>query len=271
MTIQAFKPQSELLRNHIECYYFITRSKNDSNFRYNTFPSTNSILSITSGKIESHSKARIVFKGLSGSLFNAILTKPFEKPIEVEYISELSEITVYFKPLSIFNFIDKSDHKFVFKDDCVFLRYNTFESAFTDILNDRNIENKINTIESYFISRYKEFEIRYAKSALQLLSTANDTRISTISDELNISRKTLNSVFNKYLGRTPSTYRKIVRFRNSFNVKSDTLTSLAFKLGFFDQAHMIKEFKGITGTTPRSFFGKTRTIESNSIKWLIDE
>ena len=155
MEIEAFIPQNDLLKKHIECYYFINRSKSDKTFKYYTFPSNNTIVSLTNGEIESNTDGKVIINALSDSGFNCELTKPFFQPLEVEYSSEVSEITIYFKPLSIYNFLKSANHKFIFQDQCVLLREKTFLETFNKLLHERNSKVKSKCIEAYLLNIYE--------------------------------------------------------------------------------------------------------------------
>jgi AraC-like DNA-binding protein len=45
------------------------------------------------------------------------------------------------------------------------------------------------------------------------------------------------------------------------------LTTIAYAANYFDQAHMTKEFKSITGKSPKDFFKNLTTMEQGQINW----
>jgi AraC-like DNA-binding protein len=64
-----------------------------------------------------------------------------------------------------------------------------------------------------------------------------------------------------------------MRFRNSIKEKQkkrsfQNLTGLAHAMDFFDQSHMIKDFKSLTGHNPKDFFRKIQSPENSSINWI---
>lgn len=270
MLIQAYKPINPLLQEHIECYYFVSRSKNDPSFSYFTYPSVNNILSLTHGVIHKTSGNKVVIEKSSKSKFIAEFTKPFDTPLQIEYTSEISELTLYFKPCSAFNFIDPAYHDEFYTNETFLSYIPNLESVFKEILAEENETKKIEILENFFLNLFNEYPLPRVSKAIQLLEENPEIKIDKLAEELEISRKTLNQLFKKYIFRSPSNYRKVLRFRNSLSIKSDDLTSLAYTLGFFDQSHMIREFKGITGNTPKNFFSNVQSVENNSIKWMIN-
>ena len=73
--------------------------------------------------------------------------------------------------------------------------------------------------------------------------------------------------------KTPYEFRKITRFRKAlqkFNQQVDplSLTELTYILNYFDQSHLVKEFKELTGFSPKPFFKQLSTLENGTISWL---
>lgn len=83
-----------------------------------------------------------------------------------------------------------------------------------------------------------------------------------IENDLNtgISSRQLRRLFDFYIGDTAKTFSKVVRFQNILraNPSSQSLrqNKLFFDVGYYDQAHFIKEFKNFYGVTPSKAFGR---------------
>ncbi|MET2984426.1 AraC family transcriptional regulator [Aureibaculum conchae] len=75
-----------------------------------------------------------------------------------------------------------------------------------------------------------------------------------------ISPRQLRRLFKYYIGATPKSFSKVVRFQNILKAKPSTQSlrknKIFFDLGYFDQAHFIKEFKNFYGVTPSKAFGR---------------
>ncbi|MBC8182113.1 AraC family transcriptional regulator [candidate division KSB1 bacterium] len=67
-------------------------------------------------------------------------------------------------------------------------------------------------------------------------------------------------MFSKFIGITPKQYLKTIRFQLSLHKKAQNdklnITELAYESGYYDQAHLINEFKSLTGQTPKQYFDK---------------
>ncbi len=73
-----------------------------------------------------------------------------------------------------------------------------------------------------------------------------------------ISARQLRRLFEYYVGDTPKTFSKIIRFQNILRAKPSVQSlrqnKLFFDAGYYDQAHFIKEFKSLYGITPAKAF-----------------
>lgn len=75
-----------------------------------------------------------------------------------------------------------------------------------------------------------------------------------------ISQRQLRRLFEYYIGDTAKTFSKVVRFQNILRAKPSTQSlrqnKLFFDVGYYDQAHFIKEFKNFYGVSPSKAFGR---------------
>lgn len=75
---------------------------------------------------------------------------------------------------------------------------------------------------------------------------------------IGISPRQLRRLFDEYIGDSPKTFSKIVRFQHILQAKPSTenlrKNKLFFTAGYYDQAHFIKEFKTLFGNTPAAAF-----------------
>ncbi len=75
-----------------------------------------------------------------------------------------------------------------------------------------------------------------------------------------ISSRQLRRLFEFYIGDTAKTFSKVVRFQNILRAKPSSQSlrenKLFFDIGYYDQAHFIKEFKNFYGVTPSKAFGR---------------
>lgn len=79
-------------------------------------------------------------------------------------------------------------------------------------------------------------------------------------NELNtgLSPRQLRRIFNYYIGTTPKTFSQVVRFQYILSAKPSMQSlrdnRIFYDVGFYDQAHFIKDFKKFYGVTPSQAF-----------------
>ncbi|WP_108803907.1 helix-turn-helix domain-containing protein [Aquimarina sp. Aq107] len=73
-----------------------------------------------------------------------------------------------------------------------------------------------------------------------------------------LSSRQLRRIFNFHIGTTAKSFSNVVRFQHILNTKPSKQSlkenKLYFDVGFFDQAHFIKNFKTFYGVTPSEAF-----------------
>lgn len=81
--------------------------------------------------------------------------------------------------------------------------------------------------------------------------------------EVQVHKSTLEKNFKQSTGYTPKEYARIIRFNFLLNrvlFSPMNLTESSYEMGYFDQSHMIRDFKKVTGTTPTNFIEKKFTV-----------
>lgn len=87
--------------------------------------------------------------------------------------------------------------------------------------------------------------------------------IKDFCEDLQIHKSTLEKNFKQSTGYTPKEYARVIRFNFLLNrvlFSPMNLTECSYEMGYFDQSHMIRDFKKITDTTPTDFIEKKFTV-----------
>jgi len=123
-----------------------------------------------------------------------------------------------------------------------------------------NITEKLNNKLLHII---KEQDFKYDQrffNALQLIFQKNGFLDTEKELNTGLSSRQLRRIFNFYIGTTAKTFSNVVRFQYILNAKpskqSLKTNKLYYDVGFFDQAHFIKDFKTFYGVTPSKAFGR---------------
>ncbi|MEC5146026.1 AraC family transcriptional regulator [Chitinophaga sp. 212800010-3] len=88
--------------------------------------------------------------------------------------------------------------------------------------------------------------------------------IADVLRQFNLSYKALERKFSRVLGVSPSELVRIKRFSNAvhamYSGRFDSLTSIGYHCGYYDQSHFIREFRQMTRFSPREFLKEQFTI-----------
>lgn len=126
---------------------------------------------------------------------------------------------------------------------------------------EQNQHEIVQKLNQYFLkltaNQTFAFDNRFYRAFGLILDKAGDLNIEKDLDT-GISSRQLRRLFQFYIGDTPKTFSKIVRFQNILNSGSahqSLKNNKAFiDCGYYDQAHFIKDFKNLSGTTPSKLF-----------------
>lgn len=90
--------------------------------------------------------------------------------------------------------------------------------------------------------------------------------INEITAETGYSERYINKLFQAYMGISPKTMEKMIRFQAAIHAMNKSpnisLTDLALGLGYFDQSHFTKDFTSHSGMTPKKYL---KHIQENNL------
>ena len=87
--------------------------------------------------------------------------------------------------------------------------------------------------------------------------------VYAVAAELGVSERHLRRVFRETVGVSPKAFARIARFHRALGAAREEdgragWASIAAAAGYYDQAHLIAEFRAIAGVTPRVLVGEMR-------------
>lgn len=86
---------------------------------------------------------------------------------------------------------------------------------------------------------------------------AGQQRVDMLAQTACLGYKQFKRVFAEYVGANPKDYLRVIRFQKALHILQNqsvsSLTQLAYECGYYDQPHLIKEFKTFSGYTPAEY------------------
>ena len=197
--------------------------------------------------------------GVAGMTSSAIHV-PFARPVRT--------IAVRFKPGAAAHFFDLPLHELIDLHPCLPDLWGTGQAAqFADALWSRPLSDieAIAVLERLMLTRLQAGKQRctLVEHALQALQASRGSlRIDSLADTLGVSRQHLASQFRARVGLNAKLFARVCRFQHATTRLKDIhpgrvdMAAIALDLGFYDQPHMIHEFRALSGSSPQSFTAK---------------
>jgi AraC-like DNA-binding protein len=135
-----------------------------------------------------------------------------------------------------------------------------FSDNFTPELNKEQVKVLFDKFFIEIISKSSIDMDNRLYDAIHIILKSSGTLHVEADLDTGISPRQLRRQFEFYIGDTPKTFSKVVRFQNILRAKPSTQSlrenKLFYDVGYFDQAHFIKDFKNFYGVTPSKAFGR---------------
>ena len=127
------------------------------------------------------------------------------------------------------------------------------------LMDQPTLQQKVLVLEDFLVQRL--IVNRKSNQNLQLIEqlcqdVANEDNLfnlQNLSARYGFSERYIQKLFNSWVGITPQKFFAVKRFNKSLELlrsSTESMTSIAFSCGYYDQAHFIREFKSYTGLTP---------------------
>jgi len=123
---------------------------------------------------------------------------------------------------------------------------------------------RIHLLEGWLIQRFlpgREPHPLIPASLAVLQQTGGQFPIPELAREFAISQRQLERLYQAQVGVSPKQYAQLVRVETARlalkKLREHTTTRLAMELGFYDQAHFIREFSAVVGMTPYTYLKRS--------------
>lgn len=138
------------------------------------------------------------------------------------------------------------------------------QSTLNNLIDANKIEEAVTEAKQYFLNTRAQVAVdsMLFKAGVAMREANGTMPVSQVAAAANATVRTLERNFKQSSGYTVKDVSGLMRFeqvRNQLWLNPDTnLAGLAHELGYTDQAHLSKEFKRYSGTTPGAFARKAK-------------
>jgi AraC-like DNA-binding protein len=122
----------------------------------------------------------------------------------------------------------------------------------------RNSPERIATVEAFLLHRLRPQQDSLASRAASYLRGRPTLSPPQLASMLSVSVRHLSRTFGATFGMTPKQFARLARIEKIVAKRSNGLSwpEIACACDLSDQAHLIREFKGIVGEAPTEFFAQ---------------
>lgn len=116
-------------------------------------------------------------------------------------------------------------------------------------------QDPVSTLDTFFCKKLHAFHNPVKDAAAEIIRSGGNIPLTEIAATCNKSLRQTERVFKQHIGLTPKQFCKIVKYTHvrkllAAKAPADTLLGVALEAGYYDHAHLTKEFKKITRCTP---------------------
>lgn len=117
-----------------------------------------------------------------------------------------------------------------------------------------DLESWLRFIENQSVEYY---ELRKMKTIIRFINKhVFESTLDCVQSEVGVSARTLQRLFNRWVGCSPKHYQCVLRARRVYEFLTKTqltIEEIAFRTGFYDVSHLYKAFRKISSKPP-SFY-----------------
>ena len=244
--MKTIKPREEL-RKYVR-YYWVLES--DEPFSVLTFP-------IGCPQLIFHRGKPLFIPELEKSQDNFTISGQVNFPAHLKTDGKLEMIVAVFYPHTISLFIDTPPSAFYNQEISGYDIGNCKLNEIADIILDcESHTDGIRILEEWLMTKIKpSLNVERIGHSLGKLLLNPSTGVIALADMACLSKKQYERIFHEYVGMNPKEYSRIVRFQKSMHMMQQgniNYADIAVASGYSDQSHFIREFKSMTGHTPKS-------------------
>ena len=123
------------------------------------------------------------------------------------------------------------------------------------------VEDQIALLEEFLSNRLRfpdtHLYNRLQAAVQEINRNSGELRVSQLAAGACLGEKQFRRIFADTIGTTPKDFIRTVRFQRALSILGNepgmTFTRLAYRCGYYDQAHLTAEFREFSGYSPRQY------------------
>jgi len=188
----------------------------------------------------------------------AVIVGPQVSPVSLRLHQEHLAIRVGFHPAGLYRLLGMSLHELVDKS---FDATDFFGTPLTSLVNMLqhciDFDEMVNLMESFLIKQlaHQKVILPFDLAMQELLKSNGTLPIDQVASLACLSNRQLERVCKERIGLPPKYFARLIRFSKAYRMREEmpatTWTNIAHTVGYYDQMHLIRDFKEFARQTPR--------------------
>lgn len=242
------------LAGHVECYWHLRRSAMPA-------PAPDRILPDGCTELVFNLRAAMQQSDRAGALHcqpTALLAGQISRHIILQPTGEVEILAVRFKPHGASTFFPFDQAGLTDRNlaaDDLGLPWRHLEEQLHELTSTRD---RLRLIERTLLAKVcASTPLLLLDAALASLGRSGEaSSVQQTARQLSLSPRQLERLFQRHIGLTPRRFARLARFRRIFPAlasRHNRWADIAADCGFYDQSHLVREFRDFTGLTPGEY------------------
>lgn len=143
----------------------------------------------------------------------------------------------------------------------------------------RNLTDIVAILDAFFLKKlagapsgnsFLQFAVR------QIYSSDGVINIERLTQHIHASRRYVEKIFKEKIGMSPKQYAQIIRVKKTSMYLLDprinfNIREIAHRLDYYDQSHLLKDFKAVMGQSPSIYLKKHNTFSEADLMSYLDQ
>jgi AraC-like DNA-binding protein len=207
-------------------------------------------------------------------LSGAVVSGGFSRYFEIDAEQHASVMGAHFRPGGAFPFFRVGQGELT--DTHVDLQQLWGPSAvglYHQIVEADGVEHRFRLLEEALLRRLRPGIERHPAISLALEALSHGSpnlKVRDLHTEAGLSERRFIQLFAEEVGLAPKLFQRILRFRKALAAveagESGGWGEVALESGYFDQSHLIRDFREFIGLTPRALLARrSQDVKSNHV------
>ena len=266
MLSEVHQIQTYKLKPFIQ-YILYNQYNGDGLHSSTSFPNTNICVGISKGNLLSR-KGEIYESQKQQNPIFAYTTGLYNTPHEFNVKKSWDEICIDFSPCGYFNFFNIPSKPKLIAEGFTNELFSSKELLqLVPIFHESDLKKRSIAIEKFLLSKLRGFEKNNLLLALEYIHAQKGAvKVKRVLQYTKCSERKIYKLFEDHFGITPKLYIRILKIRRALQLLTFnpllSLTDIAYRCGYTDQSHFIKESKLMCQALPKNLRNSITSIDN---------